>query len=90
MQVRYIAEHYTSTGRTIYTRQQLIAGDGDSYWGNPRPITQQTYDKAKRDGKHCEWIEHTKPLADIIQFDFILRHKRLREDWQNREGRWYR
>lgn len=90
MMVRYLAEHYTSTGRTLYTRQQCITGDGTPYWGKPRAITAETYKRAQKAGKQCEWVEHTKPLADIIQFDFILRHKQLREEWSNREGKVYR
>jgi hypothetical protein len=80
--VKYIAEHYTSTGTTYYYKQQILK-DTAPFWSKPRPISEKTYNKAKTRGEVCEYLEIKRNVADVISFDELLRYKMLREELKN-------
>lgn len=80
MKLRYFAEHNIATGTTKYYREQFV----NDRWTLPLPIAKSTYEGAKRRGYHCEWVNVERKLADIIQFEMLLRHKRMREESGNR------
>jgi hypothetical protein len=80
--VRYIAEHHTATGKTYYYKQQVLK-DTAPFWSKPRPISERTYNKAKKRGEDCEYVEIKRKLADVISFGELLRYKMLKEEWRN-------
>lgn len=68
--VKYICEEYLS-GNRYYYKQEIITHDSwdqlhSLAWSRPRPISESTYKKRKKEGYKTEYRLIKKKPADII------------------------
>ncbi|GMA49369.1 hypothetical protein GCM10025857_07260 [Alicyclobacillus contaminans] len=70
----YICHRYVSTGRSMYYKREMLTTDSyrdlrSVYWSAPKPITRNTFERARKLGYKCDVVWHYDPPAQVIPFD---------------------
>lgn len=78
--VKYICEVYPS-GSAYYYKQEMITHDNwgnihSLQWSRPRPISEKTFIKRKKEGYKVEVKKIKKPPAEVIEMSHFLKRER--------------